>query len=305
MPRIIVIGECTLDVLFPRTDAEGRDLQWPLCLTGRPASRLFNAAAMLSRHGRDVTFVGEAARDRLGDLLVGYLKASGVDTRCIDRYSDGGVTATNLLFPDGSEGNAGADIIINRHYPSGENFNVTWPRIDASDIVVFGGYFSIAERSRQQITEILQYASERHAIIVYAPGFAPALVPRITRVMPAILENLELADAVMTSTGDLRMIFDATDVAECYRRNISFYCRNMVNVDPASGTVTLYHNDRPTEACINAAGTSLEAQSAALARLVNFMAEGQFTTASIDGLSLDAQRDLTDAIAAAANTATI
>lgn len=300
MPRIIFIGECTLDVIFPPDDRT----EWPLQLSGRPAGRLLNAAAMLAAAGSDVTVVGEAARDRLGDLLVGYLRKTGVDTHCIDRFSDGGITSSNFIFPT-ADGDAPCTVIPNRRYPSGENFNATWPRIDAGDIVVFGGYFAISDRSRQQLTEILQFASDRHAIIVYLPGFAPAMVPRITKVMPAILENLEVADVVVTDTADLRNIFGAADSAQCYRQNIRFYCRTMIDIDPGAHTVSLYHHDLATTSPLDADASTLEAHAAALAMAVRFMAEGHFTRAALDGMTADACRDLSDAVAAAANTGTL
>lgn len=63
MRKIIAIGECVLDILFdgdaPRVSA--------------PGGLILNVASNLGRLGRNVSFVGEAARDRVGDMIVAFI----------------------------------------------------------------------------------------------------------------------------------------------------------------------------------------------------------------------------------------
>lgn len=273
MPKIIIIGECNLEVTFPADSSDS----WPLLMTGRPGGCLLNAAAMLGRKGMQVSFVADAARDSLGDLLVRYLDSCNVDTHCIDRYSDGGVTSSDFIFP------ATDAIITNRRFPVGENFNCTWPRIDHDDLVVFGGFFALDDRSRPQVMEMVSYAAERKATVIYVPGFVPSLVPRITRVMPAILENLELADIVYADTADLRTIWNETSPDECYRRNINFYCRTLLCADTPSKAVTLHYPGGKVSADITATcrHDSLRA-AAGLAALIGFIADRDITREQID-----------------------
>lgn len=277
MPKIIIIGECNLEVTFPADSSDS----WPLLMTGRPGGCLLNAAAMLGRKGLQVSFVADAARDSLGDLLVRYLDSCNVDTHCIDRYSDGGVTSSDFIFP------ATGTIITNRRFPVGENFNCTWPRIDHDDIVIFGGFFALDDRSRTQVMEMVSYAAERKATVIYVPGFVPSLVPRITRVMPAILENLELADIVYADTADLRTIWNETSPDECYKRNINFYCRMLMCADPAASTVTLHYPGAVASADTTAGSQSGSRRAAAgLAALISFIADRNITREQIDlGLS--------------------
>ncbi len=119
-------------------------------------------------------------------------------------------------------------------------FDIVWPRIDEGDIVVFGGYYAIDRRMRRRMLPLLQHAAERKALLVYLPGYLPQQEPRITRVMPSILENMEMAHIVCTRSADLHTIFGARDAAACYRNNISFYCRLLLNVDAPARTISCY-----------------------------------------------------------------
>lgn len=280
MRKIIIIGECTLDIVFPDDEAG----MWPMQLSARPAGRLLNAASITAKGGHNVTFVGEAARDNVGDLLVSYLSQSGVDTHCIDRFGDGGITSSNFIFPTPGS-NADSSFILNRHYPACERFNAPWPRIDADDIVVFGGFFALADRTRTQLNEILDFASERHALILYLPGFTPGSAPNITRVMPAILENLEHADIVLTRNEDLMTIYSEPDMARCFERNIRFYCRTMININPTDSEISMMHRGLSASVGTVTDTSTLSAQSAILASLIDILIKRGVTLPMLAGLS--------------------
>lgn len=65
----------------------------------------------------------------------------------------------------------------------------------------------------------------------------PSQTPRITRVMPAILDNLERAHIVITDTEALTTIFDNTDGRACYEQHIRYSAPVMVHVDGAAATI--------------------------------------------------------------------
>lgn len=212
----------------------------PVC--ARPGGRIPNAAASLAAIGRHVSMVGEAGRDRVGDMVVGFLDRHGVDTRSVDRFTEG-LTPTSLLFtPSG----------YTVDYPGaldGE-MDVVWPRIDRDDILIFGGYYAIDPRVRRRLYEIVAYAREREAIIIYLPGFNPREVTRITKVMPAIFENLELADIAVTRPEDIKTIFGTDDTDHAWRDHLSFYLPAMLHADYAKGEVSLF-----TSSCLHASRT--------------------------------------------------
>ena len=123
--------------------------------------------------------------------------------------------------------------MIYRRYPS-ECFDVKWPDVSEDDIVVFGSYFAVDARVRPRLHELLSYIVERKALIINMPGFLKQQEPRITRVMPEILENLEISDMVVTRTQDLEHIFGTRNPEDCYRKHIKFYCRSFINIDPTA-----------------------------------------------------------------------
>lgn len=273
--KIIIIGECTLDLIFP-PDVNADSL----LIKAVPGGRLLNTALLLGDHGNNVTFVGDAARDRTGDFLINALRRHNVTTTSIDRFTDG-VTATNIRFPESGD----AATVCVRDYPTGR-FDIIWPRIDPDDIVVFGTYFAIDERVRSQMLDLLTHATERDAIIMYLPGVLPQQAPRITRVMPTILENLELAQLTVARPTDLATIFGGgEDCDAAYHRHIEFYCPTMADVDMESSNLTIYHRQTKIERRLQVSGETLHRAAAAIAGLVEALIELNITRHSLDLLS--------------------
>jgi fructokinase len=229
MKRIIAIGECALDVIFNGSTPVG----------AMPGSRIVNASAILAGKGHQVSVVSEASRDSVGDIIVDFLNQAGVDTHSIDRFTEG-VTPSIMYFKqdDGSE-----SVTRYENYPD-ECFDVVWPRINPGDLLLFGGFYALDSRIRPRMLQLVNYAKERHATIVYLPGFLKSQAPRITRVMPAILENFELADIIITRSHDLTNIYDEKDVAKCFNNHISFYCNTLVNIDSDAATITVYNGSQ-------------------------------------------------------------
>lgn len=236
--KIICIGECALDIIFDHAGPAG----------SMAAGRIVNAAAILAREGMPVYLMGEAGSDPIGDMVMGGLKEAGINTDAVDRFTDGH-TPVNIFTPapviEGLPVPEDALMQVTRYdnYPE-EGFDVVWPRIDAGDIVVFGGYYALAPRTRARLVQLLSFLQEKKVIIVYLPGFLSVQEPRITRVMPAILENLEYADVVVTRNQDLHLIFGTPEAESCYSDHIDFYCRNLLNINPVNNDITYYSGQR-------------------------------------------------------------
>lgn len=224
MRKIITIGESVLDMLF-------RD--------GRPersfvGGRIANTAAALGQLGLPVSMVSECGADRVGDMVVDFLSTHNVDVKSVDRFTDG-TTAFSAIFCDtGKE----KKIVNYGRYPA-DRFDVVWPRIDEDDIVLFGSLYAIDTPQRERLFELISYAAERKAIIVYLPGFQHGINMRITRVMPAILENLEIADIVIAHERDINNIFPGETSEQAFRNHIEFYCPTYFHINPDLG-VTLF-----------------------------------------------------------------
>lgn len=230
LKKIICIGECALDIVF----SDGQPIG------SIPGGRIVNAAAILSRQGMPVIMASEAAADPVGDIITDFLSQAGTDIGTIDRFTEGRTPI--LIYTQADDGSA----TITRYEDySEECFDIVWPRVDEGDIILFGGFYAIDPRMRTRMTQLLHHCSERKAVLTYLPGFLPQQEPRITRVMPAILENLELADIVITRIGDLRLIFGADNGESCYHDHIDFYCRSLINVDTERNRID-YHSCKDT-----------------------------------------------------------
>ena len=231
MKKIICIGECALDIVFRNSQPVG----------SMPGGRIVNAAAILARQGLPVVMASELAKGQVGDIIADFLSQAGVDMSSLDRFTEG--LSPIIIYTTDENGITGATRYEN--YPD-ECFDIVWPRIDEGDIVVYGGYYALDARMRPRMSQLLTHASERKAILVYLPGFLPQQEPRITRVMPVILENLEYASMVIARNNDLATIFGTKDGDKCYHDHIDFYCRSLISVDPANQMISYYSGKEVT-----------------------------------------------------------
>lgn len=227
MKKIICIGELSLYMVL---DSQGQPLG------AIPGGRVANAAAILARNKFNVVMASEAAADPVGDIVVKALTDAGADVSSVDRFTEGH-TPINVFV--GESESHPATITRYESYPD-ECFDIVWPRIDENDIVVYGGFYAIDKRMQARLQRFLAYAVERKAVMVYLPGFLPQLEPRITRVMPQILENLEMANVVIARANDLALIFGADSSESCYHDHIDFYCRSLIAVEPACRRISYY-----------------------------------------------------------------
>ena len=231
MKKIICIGECALDIVFRNSQPVG----------SMPGGRIVNAAAILARQGLPVVMASELAKGQVGDIIADFLSQAGVDMSSLDRFTEG--LSPIIIYTTDENGITGATRYEN--YPD-ECFDIVWPRIDEGDIVVYGSYYALDARMRPRMSQLLAHASERKAILVYLPGFLPQQEPRITRVMPVILENLEYASMVIARNNDLATIFGTKDGDKCYHDHIDFYCRSLISVDPANQMISYYSGKEVT-----------------------------------------------------------
>lgn len=218
MRKIITIAESVLDTEYTHGQPQRTFV----------GGRIPCAAASLAQAGAATFMVSECTADCVGDIIIDYLSKHNVDTTSIDRYPDG-ATAFSAIFRQDD----GTSRIVNYgKYPE-DRFNVIWPRIDKDDIVIIGSLYSVDLPQRERLFELVSYAAERKAIIIYLPGFQHGINFRITRVMPNILENLEVADIVIAQQQDIDAIFPGESDGEAYHNHIEFYCDNYLHITPS------------------------------------------------------------------------
>lgn len=280
MKKIVIIGECGLDIIY--------DGQQPC--GSMPAGRLVNAAIMLARAGLPVAMVGDTGADALGGFVVDALSSAGVDVASIDRYTDG---KTPIYFYTG-------DSVAAYRIPSEEGgFDIVWPRVDSGDIVVIGGFYAIDPAIHHKILAFVANAKEMKASVVYLPGYLPQLAPRLTRVMPSILENIEMASLVVTRPADLEVIYGDSGASTGFADHIGYYCPMMINVDARGGLLNGFAvGAEATSRCAGASESLLWGSAAVAAVIAAFyrgiLGEGvEYTQESIKSILDEINRQIT------------
>ena len=217
MRKIIAIGQSVLDTLYSGNQP----------VRAFMGGRIANAAAILGTMGLHVSMVSECCNDRVGDIIIDYLTRHNVDVKSIDRYTEGSTPLSAIFTSDN-----GQDTIVNYGVYPQERFDVVWPRIDEDDILLFGSLYAITEPQRSALFELVNYAVERKAIIIYLPGFQHGINFHIAHVMPAILENLEVSDLVIAHERDLRDVYPGETAQQAYCDHVEFYCDNYLHIHP-------------------------------------------------------------------------
>lgn len=224
MRKIITIGESILDTIYQNHQ--------PVC--SFVGGRVSNAAAALGDLGLPVSMVSECCTDKVGDWVVDFFEKHHVDTKSIDRYTDGSTPLAAIFKDDGEQ-----DQIVNYGTYPANRFNVIWPRIDEDDILLFGSYYAIDEPQRERLYDLLSYAAERKAIVIYLPGFQHGTQFNITKVMPSILENFEVSSIVIDHDNDINTMFPNQDSDKVYNNHIKFYGPTYIHITPGT-CATIY-----------------------------------------------------------------
>ncbi|MCM1297383.1 MAG: PfkB family carbohydrate kinase [Muribaculaceae bacterium] len=223
--RIIVIADADYQITFDRLNPTG----------ATPGGTLLNTACELARRQFDVALASEVGNDIVGDIIIDRLNSCGVDTHSVDRAVNCATPAT-LIFTDGKR----TTMRYTRCETDSEGFDIVWPEINPGDTVLFGGFIAINPRCRNRLLQLLSHAAERKADIIYFPGFDPTRISRITKVMPMIFENLEIAGSVITRTCDIEYIFGKSDPQKAFNDHIDFYVDRYCNIAP-DGNILLFN----------------------------------------------------------------
>ena len=203
MRNIYCIGETVLDIIFK----DGK------LLAARPGGSMLNSAVSLGKSGIQVHLISDFAADHAGNMIECFLRENGVDTRYIDRFTDG-KTAVSLAFLDGSNN---ADYTFFRLFPK-TRLNLLLPDPVQGDIVLFGSFFSLDKCVRSKVIRFIRKARNSGALVIYDPNFRKPHLKELPGLLPHILENISLADIVRGSDEDFIHIFGVRKGCEAYSK---------------------------------------------------------------------------------------
>ena len=220
MRKVIGIGETILDIIF-RGDQPSAAV---------PGGSVFNGIVSLGRMGANVGFISETGNDRVGNIILQFMRDNNIPTDHVNVFPDGKSPVSLAFLNEQSD----AEYIFYKDYPA-QRLEVPLPKIEKDDIFVFGSYYSLNPVLRTRMVEFLQYAQERKAIIYYDPNFRKAHAHEAIRLMPTVLENLEFADIVRGSDEDFQNLYGKSDAQKVYKEHIQFYCDRFLTTHGANG----------------------------------------------------------------------
>ena len=218
MRKVIGIGETVLDIIF-------RDEQ---PIHALPGGSTFNAIISLSRAGMKTSFIGETGNDRVGRMIIKFLKDNGCNTDSVNVYPDSKSPLSLAFLNERND----AEYIFYKDHPN-DRLDFTFPEVNADDIVLFGSYYALNPVIRPQVKGFLDYAKERGAILYYDVNFRASHQHEVMKLTPNLLENFELADIVRGSSEDFQILFKKDDPDVVYRSQIMFYTKKFIYTQAA------------------------------------------------------------------------
>ena len=235
MRRVIGIGETILDILF-------KDNQPKVAV---PGGSVFNGIISLGRAGANVTFISEVGGDKVGNIILDFMKENGVGTDNVVVYPDRRSPVSLAFLNEKND----AEYIFYKDYPN-LRLDVEMPEVTGDDIIMFGSFYAITPQLRDKVKELLDKARKVGAIIYYDVNFRKTHAHEALKLMPTILENFEYADIVRGSNEDFGYMFGMTDPDKVYQHKVSFYCPRFICTNGGEGlclrTATL-KKDYPVE----------------------------------------------------------
>ena len=219
MRKVIGIGETILDIIF-------RDDQ---PIHALPGGSTFNAIISLGRAGVKTSFIGETGNDRVGRMIIQFLKDNGCDADCVNVYPDSKSPLSLAFLNEQND----ADYVFYKDHPN-DRLDFSYPEVNTGDIVLFGSYYALNPVIRPQVKGFLDYAHQRGAILYYDVNFRASHQHEVMKLTPNLLENFELADIVRGSSEDFEILFKKSDADAIYRSQIMFYTKKFIYTQAAA-----------------------------------------------------------------------
>lgn len=242
MRKVIGIGETILDIIF-----EGNRPSAAV-----PGGSVFNGIVSLGRAGVNVCFISETGNDRVGNIILEFMRENGIPTEHVNVFPDGKSPVSLAFLNEQSD----AEYIFYKDYPK-QRLDVSFPEIREDDIVIVGSYYALNPVLREKIVELLEMAREKKAIIYYDPNFRSSHKDEAIKLTSTIIENLEYADIVRGSAEDFFYMYGLSDTDKIYKDKIQFYCPTFIctaGAEQISLRTGSYKRDYPIEP-LNAVST--------------------------------------------------
>jgi fructokinase len=222
MPKVIGIGETIYDIIFENNRP----------IDGKAGGSVFNALISLARLQQETVFISEIGDDKVGNLILDFLKENKVDTEYVACFQ-GTKTPLSLAFLDE---NRNAHYSFYKDYAA-QQAPLKMPPIAANDIVLFGSFFALNTAVRQQVIHLLDTATKEQAIVYYDVNFRKTHISKRHELIPALIENMQYADIVKGSDEDFEHIYNEKDPLVIYQKYIAPHCSTFIYTQGANGAM--------------------------------------------------------------------
>ena len=213
MRKVIGIGETVLDIIFKGDQP----------VNAVPGGSTFNAIISLGRSGIETSFISETGNDRVGRMIIQFLKDNGCQADCVNVYPDSKSPLSLAFLNEQND----AEYIFYKDHPN-DQLDFSYPDVQPDDLVLFGSYYALNPVIRPQVKGFLEYAHQRGAILYYDVNFRASHQHEVMRLTTNLLENFELADIVRGSSEDFEILFKKNDPDTVYRSQIMFYTKKFI-----------------------------------------------------------------------------
>ncbi len=213
MRKVIGIGETILDIIFRNGQPSA----------AVPGGSVFNGLVSLARVGVPVCFISETGNDRVGNIILQFMRENGVSTEYVNVFPDGKSPVSLAFLNERSD----AEYVFYKDYPA-QRLDVQYPEVEEDDIVILGSYYSLNPVLREKVVELLERAREKNAIVYYDPNFRSTHQDEALKLMPTIIENLEYATIVRGSQEDFFYMYGINEAEKVYTDKVKFYCPNFL-----------------------------------------------------------------------------
>lgn len=210
--QIFTAGECILDIVFKNNEF----------ISALPGGSKLNTAVSLGRLHLPVSLISECCDDTVGQFILKFLEKSRVDTGLMARYE--GQVRLAFAFLD-QHNNASYTF-----YPGSSTASVVYPEpvFGPRDILLYGSFYAFKAENRPRVRHLVRRADEAGCILIYDPNFRKAHLNDLEQLMPAVLENIQMADIIRGSDEDFGNIFQCEEPKRIYQQVRSAGCRILI-----------------------------------------------------------------------------
>ncbi len=204
MIDVVALGELLIDFACVSTDGDG----YPT-MAAHPGGAPANFLAALTKYGFKTALLGKVGTDTFGKLLIGTLKAAGIETKGLISTDDVFTTLAFVTFDESGD----REFAFSRK--PGADTCITYEQLDLSlideaKVFHFGTLSLTDEPARTATQKAVAYAKSKGKLITYDPNLRKPLWKSMDEAKKQLLWGLQQADVVKISDEEVEFLFGCT-----------------------------------------------------------------------------------------------